>query len=284
MFRSYKKVLALVVGGLVAASFFSCGGGGVKREITVISREEGSGTRGAFDELMNIVKDGTNLLFSDAVIVSSTDEAASKVEVDRNAIGYTSLGSVNANVKALSIDGVVASEANIKNGSYGISRPFLLAALKTNEDPIVLDFLRFSKSDIGQEIVQGRGLVTVGVQDTYTSPGNLSGRLTISGSTSLERVVQRLSEDYQRLNPNVRVEVNYNGSSAGINDCRTGRSQIAMSSRPLKADEEELLTNYTFAHDGIAVVVNPENPINDLPAETVTKIFKGEIRSWDDVQ
>jgi len=253
------------------------------QEITVISREESSGTRGAFDEIMKVSDGKTNMLFREAVIVSSTDEAASKVEVDRRAIGYTSLGSVTNKVKALSIDGVAATTDNVKKGTYKVSRPFVLASEKGASNPVADDFIKFVMSTQGQEIVTKRGYVTSGNAAAYTASG-LSGRLTLSGSTSVERVIEQLREAYVKLNPNVRVEINYNGSSAGIRDCLSQKSNIAMSSRELKADEKEKLDDHTFAIDAIAVIVNKDNAVNGMTSDMVTKIFKGEVRSWTNVK
>jgi phosphate transport system substrate-binding protein len=290
---SIKKALLVVLGGIAASTFLFCGGGSggsgetaksaKKREITVISREESSGTRGAFDELMKIVEGGTNMLFREAVIVSSTDEAASKVEVDKNAIGYTSLGSVTSKVKALSIDGVSPNEANVKNGSYGISRPFVLAIKNGANNRIAEDFIKFTVSKAGQEVVSKNGYVTMDdATADYTAAG-LSGKITLSGSTSVEKVVEKLKENYIALNPNIRIEINYNGSTAGIRDCIGGKSDIAMSSRQLKSEETAEITGSTFALDASAIVVNQTNDLSNISTENVTKIFKGEIRNWEDL-
>jgi phosphate transport system substrate-binding protein len=288
-----NRVLVSALGILTVAvsTFFlaGCGGkGGAERqrEITVVSREESSGTRGAFDELMKITDGKTNMLYAEAVIVSSTDEAASKVEVDKFAIGYTSLGSVTSRVKALSIDGVEPGEANVKNGSYKIARPFVLAERKDVNLPIADDFMVFVASKEGQEIVSKSGYITIDADaPMYVPPAvGLSGKLTLSGSTSVERVIERLKEAYEKHNPNVKAEINYNGSSAGIRDCVSGRSDLAMSSRELKAEEREQLKGTTFALDGIAVVVNKENTVTNITAEMVTKVFKGEVRHWNEVQ
>jgi len=280
-----NKLLKVALVSVLAFTSFAAAQGnrGRNQEITVISREESSGTRGAFDELMKITDGATNMLFREAVIVSSTDEAASKVEVDRRAIGYTSLGSVTNKVKALSVDGVPATVDNVKKGTYKISRPFVLAAEKDASNKAAQDFIKFVMSAQGQEIVAKRGYVTTGTPAAYTASG-LNGRVTLSGSTSVERVIEQLREAYVKFNPNVRVEINYNGSSAGIRDCLSKKSDIAMSSRELKADEKEKLADSTFAIDAIAVIVNRDNALNGMSSDMVTKIFKGEVRRWTDVK
>ncbi len=283
-----KKFMALGL-GLAAATLFSglfvdvaAQGKEKKKEITVISREESSGTRGAFDELMKITDGKTNMLFAEAVIVSSTDEVASKVEVDKNAIGYTSIGAITPKVKALTIDGVEAKESNVKNGTYKISRPFVVATRTGASLPIAADFVAFIASKNGQAIVSKAGYIPIDGARDY-KPANQNGKLTLSGSTSVEKVMEKLKEEYRKLNPNVNIEINYNGSSAGIKDCLDSKSDIAMSSRELKAEEKAKLTGTTFALDGIAVIVNKTNDLNAIKSETVTKIFKGELRFWNDL-
>ena len=288
MKKTFLSVLGVAAVAVSAVLFAGCGGGGGKdraREITVISREESSGTRGAFDEIMKITDSSTNMLFREAVIVSSTDEAASKVEVDRFAIGYTSLGSVTPRVKAISIDGIAATEANVQDGSYTVSRPFVLAKMSNSANALAADFLKFVISPDGQAIVTRSGLILSpdAAAEAY-APGGLTGTLTLSGSTSVERVIERLREAYEGLNPGTRLEINYNGSGAGIRDAISGRSVLAMSSRELRASELEQLQAMTFALDGIAVIVNQANTVGNLSSENVTKIFKGEIRLWSDVQ
>ncbi|MDR0306703.1 MAG: substrate-binding domain-containing protein [Chitinispirillales bacterium] len=280
-----NKILLFGVASVLSLSFVVNAQGRKSRntEITVISREESSGTRGAFDELMKISDGKTNVLFKEAVIVSSTDEVASKVEVDRRAIGYTSLGSVTSKVKALSVDGVAATGENVKNGTYKISRPFVVAVEKNVSNPLTRDFIKYIMSKEGQEIAAKGGYVTSDNNASYMANG-LSGKLTLSGSTSVERVIERLKEGYIKLNPNVKIEINYNGSSAGIKDCLGGKSNMAMSSRELKVDEKDKLDGHTFALDAIAVIVNKDNALNGITSEMVTKIFKGEIRGWNDVK
>ena len=280
-----NKVLQVALVSVLALNFAVSAQGKASKnqEITVVSREESSGTRGAFDELMKVSDGKTNMLFREAVIVSSTDEVASKVEVDKRAIGYTSLGSITNKVKALSIDGVAATLDNIKNKSYKVSRPFVLAMEKSVSNPVAADFIKYVMSKEGQEIVAKRGYVTSGGTESYAASGK-SGKLTLSGSTSVERVIEQLREGYVKLNPGVKVEINYNGSSAGIKDCLGQKSMIAMSSRELKTDEKEKLADHTFAVDAIAVIVNRDNQLNGISSEMVTKIFKGEVRNWNDAK
>ncbi|MDR3012970.1 MAG: substrate-binding domain-containing protein [Chitinispirillales bacterium] len=279
-----RKVLLLVLVGVVASVSLFCGGGRGERqrEITVVSREAGSGTRGAFDEIMNIIYDGTDRLIPEAVVLNSTDAITSRVGTDRVAIGYTSLGSVSDGVRAVTIDGVAPTEANVQNNSYPIARPFVLA--NTGEvGELAEDFLKFVMSPAGQRIVSNRGLVPSQQPGPEYTPSGLTGTLSLSGSTSLERIIASLAEEYQRLNPNVRVDANHTGSGPGIRDAISGRVMLGMSSRALNASELEQLQATTFALDAIAVIVNQENEITNLSSEMVTKIFRGEVRYWGDV-
>jgi phosphate transport system substrate-binding protein len=283
----FRRLLLVGVGVALASTFIvSCGGRGEtqrSREITVVSREAGSGTRGAFDEIMKIDEGGTNKLLEEAVVQNSSDAIATTVEGDRNAIGYTSLGSVTPGVKAISVNGVAPTVVNVQNGSYTVSRPFVLATLGT-PDPLAVDFLRFVTSPAGQQIVSGRGLVPMRQPGDAYTPGNLSGTLTLSGSTSLERIIASLREEYVKLNPNIRVEANHGGSGAGIRDAINGRAMLGMSSRALNASELEQLRATEFALDAIAVIVNRENDVSNLSSGTITGIFKGETRDWNNVQ
>lgn len=297
-----KKLLSLATMAILAVSVLAgCGGSGDSstgsgtaggsfnsaKEITVISREASSGTRGAFDELMGLIeKSGNsevNKLFSEAVIASSTDEVPAKVEVDKYAIGYTSIGAVNDSVKALKVDGVEATEENVKNGTYKVSRPFIIAS-KGEASGIAADFIQYATSTQGQEIVKSLGFVTIDGAKEYTAPSTaLSGKLTLSGSTSTEKVIEKLREEYVKLNPGVSIEVTYNGSGAGIKDAQEGKSQLALSSRELKDEEKAALTPTVFANDGIAVIVNKDNTTTEMTTDQIKKIFTGETRTWDKV-
>ncbi len=286
-----KKIIALVVCLTLALSMTACALAAEfdkTQEITVISREASSGTRGAFDELMGILVKtdaGTeDRLFPEAVLVNSTDEVTAKVEVDAFAIGYTSLGSVTDKVKALTVDEVEATVENVKAGTYKISRPFVVALLKTSENALAKDFFAFITSKQGQEIVVGNGFIESVEEAPEYASANLSGKLTFSGSTSVEKVMEKLQEAYKALNPNVAIEITYNGSSAGIKDVTEGKVDVGMSSRELKPEELEVLDPIVFAHDGIAVVVNTANPITALTSAQITSIFTGELRTWEAVE
>jgi len=256
-------------------------------DITVIARDAASGTRGAFHELMKIkVKEGdteVDKLVVGALEFDGTDKVITAVEGDKYGIGYISLGSVSDRIKASSIDGVEPKIENVKNGSYKVARPFLLVTKGTESD-LVKDFISFTESVQGQEIVTKMHYISsVDSPKEYAASG-LSGTIKVAGSTSVTPVMEKLQEAYKALNPNVTFEMQSNGSSQGIKAAIEGTYEIGMSSRALKDDEKSQLKEHTLAIDGIAVILNKENPATDLSSENITKIYTGEITKWSEVQ
>lgn len=276
-----KKLLTvLVAAALAAATLVSCGK--QNDTITVVSREDGSGTRGAFTELMGIEKEGTDRTYAKAEISNSTSVVISTVAGNKNAIGYISLGSLNDSVKAVKIDGVDATVDNVKNGSYKISRPFIIAT-KDGISDLAADFIKFILSDDGQAIVSEK-YITVGGSGAYTASG-LSGKVTLAGSTSVSPLMDELAAAYKELNPDVVIEIQQSGSGAGIQSALEGVCDIGMSSRELKDSEKEAgLTPTVMALDGIAVIVNKDNRIGTLSSEQIQSIYIGETTSWADVK
>ena len=276
-----KKLLTvLVAAALAAATLVSCGK--QNDTITVVSREDGSGTRGAFTELMGIEKDGTDRTYAKAEISNSTSVVISTVAGNKNAIGYISLGSLNDSVKAVKIDGVDATVDNVKNGSYKISRPFIIAT-KDGISDLAADFIKFILSDDGQAIVSEK-YITVSGSGAYTASG-LSGKVTLAGSTSVSPLMDELAAAYKELNPDVVIEIQQSGSGAGIQSALEGVCDIGMSSRELKDSEKEAgLTPTVMALDGIAVIVNKDNRISTLSSEQIQSIYIGESTSWADVK
>ena len=276
-----KKLLtALVAAALAAATLVSCGK--QNDTITVVSREDGSGTRGAFTELMGIEKDGTDRTYAKAEISNSTSVVISTVAGNKNAIGYISLGSLNDSVKAVKVDGVDATVVNVKNGSYKISRPFIIAT-KDEISDLAADFIKFILSDDGQAIVSEK-YITIGGNGAYTASG-LSGKVTLAGSTSVAPLMDELAAAYKALNPDVTIEIQQSGSGAGIQSAIECVCDIGMSSRELKDSEKEAgLTPTVMALDGIAVIVNKDNSVDALSSEQIQSIYIGETTSWVDVK
>lgn len=258
-------------------------------DFSVISREEGSGTRGAFIELVGLeVKndDGSkeDQTTVDAVVQNSTNGVMTSVAQDPNAIGYISLGSLNDTVKAVKVEGVEATEENIVNGSYKISRPFNLAYKEDKLNDISKDFLAYCLSTEAQEIVKEEGYVPLSDTKAYEGAEGLSGSITVAGSTSVTPLMEKFIEAYKALNPDVQIDLQSTGSSAGIEAVIDESADIAMASRELKDEEKEQLKPEVIATDGIAVVVNTESKVEDLTVEQLRQIFAGEITNTGDLK
>ncbi len=253
--------------------------------ITVVSREDGSGTRGAFIELFGVeekMDDGTKLdnTTLDAVTVNSTSIMMTTVAGDPYAIGYISLGSLNDTVKALEIDGAAPSVESIKDGSYAIARPFNVATTEGLSE-VAQDFLSFILSTEGQAVVEENGYIPM--DDTAAYEGNKpTGKVVVAGSSSVSPVMEKLKEAYLTVNPGAEIEIQQSDSSTGMTAAIEGIADIGMASRELKDSELEAgLTATVIATDGIAVIVNNENPGTALTSEQVKSIFVGESMNWD---
>ena len=255
-------------------------------DFTVVSREDGSGTRGAFIELVGLEEevDGEkeDMTTQDAIVQNSTNGVMQTVSQDAEAIGYISLGSLNDTVKAVKIEGVEATEENIVNGSYKISRPFNLGFKEAELNDLAKDFLKFCISEEAQKITLDEGYVPLQETEKYEAAG-VSGKLTVAGSTSVTPLMEKMAEKYQELNPDATIEIQSTGSSAGIEAVIDGAADIAMASRELKDEEKEKLAVEVIATDGIAVVVNPESKVEDLTIDELKQIFKGEITNTSEL-
>ena len=279
-----KLSVILMVSAVILSLTFASGASETNSKINVISREEGSGTRGAFVELTGVEEkiDGVKVdqTTLDAEIASSTSVVITTVEGDKNAIGYISLGSLSDKVKAIEVDGVYPTTESVKSGEYKISRPFVMAYKTLSET--AEDFLKFVMSSNGQDIVAKKGYIRVDDSNKYTYESNKkSGSVTISGSSSVYPVMEVLVEAYMALNPDVKVTLMQSDSTTGINDAISGKSDIGLSSRNLKASELEKGLEYNvMAMDGIAVIVNNGNAVKSLSSETIRDIYKGLVTTW----
>ena len=279
-----KLAVILMVSAMILSLSFASGASETNSKINVISREEGSGTRGAFVELTGVEEkiDGVKVdqTTLDAEIASSTSVVITTVEGDKNAIGYISLGSLSDKVKAIEVDGVYPTTESVKSGEYKISRPFVMAYKTLSET--AEDFLKFVMSSNGQDIVAKKGYIRVDDSNKYTyESSKKSGSVTISGSSSVYPVMEVLVEAYMALNPDVKVTLMQSDSTTGINDAISGKSDIGLSSRNLKASELEKGLEYNvMAMDGIAVIVNNENAVKGLSSETIRDIYKGLVTTW----
>lgn len=251
--------------------------------ITVVSREEGSGTRGAFVELMGVKTDAGDMTTENAEIANSTSLVQSTVAGNAAAIGYISLGSYDASaVKALKVDGVDATVDNVKAGTYAVSRPFVICYKDENLSDLGRDFIGFIMSADGQAILAGKGYIAVDEGAAAYSAAGLTGNLSLDGSTSVGPVMEKLAEAYMGINEGVTIDIQQTGSGTGITSTIEGSCEIGMSSRELKSEELEAgLTPVVIALDGIAVIVNPGNKVDGLTSEQIRQIFTGEVTDWN---
>lgn len=298
-----KKITATALFGVLAVSAFAgCGGASsssngssdagsdaakfdASKTISVVTREEGSGTRDAFTELTGVlVKDGDNKTdntTTSAVTINSTEAVITNVKDNEAAIGYISLGSLNDTVKALKIGGVEATADNVKSGDYAVSRPFNIA-YKGELSDVAQDFVDYIMSSDGQKIVSDNGYVTVSENAAYSGK-KPSGKISVAGSTSVSPVMEKLAEAYQKVNTNAKVEIQTSDSSAGMQSAMGGTCDIGMASRDLKDEEKSALKVETIAKDGIAVIVNNANTCDDLTLDQVKSIYTGETTVWSDI-
>ena len=261
------------------------GGETLDSAITVISREEGSGTRGAFVELMGVETDEGDMTTVDAEILNSTSLVQSTVAGNVNAIGYISLGSYDSSaVKAVMVDGVEATVDNIKAGSYAVSRPFVVCYKEENLSELGQDFVNFIMSADGQAILTEEGYISTDDNAAAYTPAGLTGNLSVNGSTSVGPVMEVLAEEYMGLNSGVTIDIQQTGSGTGITSAIDGSCELGMSSRAITDEEQaEGLTPVTIAMDGIAVIVNLENPITNITSEQIRQIYVGEVTNWSEV-
>lgn len=277
-----KKFLALLsCAVLMAATAVGCGSQNEK--ITVVSREDGSGTRSAFSELMGVVKDDKDNTTDTAEVTNSTSVMLTTVAGNKAAIGYVSLGSLNDTVKAVKVDGVEATAENVKAGKYAVSRPFNIVTGK-DLTPLAQDFISYILSTDGQAVVDEKGYISITQGETYKASGQ-TGTLTIAGSTSVAPLMEVLADKYMALNSGVKIEIQQSGSSAGITSAIEGVCQIGMASRELKDSETAKgVTATKIAMDGIAVIVNKDNSCSELTSVQIRKIYTGETTQWSDLK
>lgn len=283
--RTSKLAAIFTSVALAATMLASCGGSSDK--ITVISREDGSGTRGAFIELTGIEEKDSNgnktdNTKKDALICKSTDVVLTQVSGDNNAIGYISFGSLNDTVKALKVEGVEPSTATIESGNYKIVRPFNIA-VKDGLSDAAQDFENYILSSEGQDIIEKAGYIKIDKSAAAYASNNASGKVVVSGSSSVTPVMEKLAESYQKANTNVTVDVQQSDSSTGIKDAIKGTSDIGMASRDISDDElSQGIKSVTIAQDAIAVIVNKDNAVDDITMDEIKSIYTGSKTTWSD--
>ena len=292
-----KSVSLLLAGLMLCGALTGCGGNnstaentdsqtaesttGTSGAIHVVSREDGSGTRGAFVELTGVEDDNGDNTTVEAEIANRTDAVLTTVAGNEAAIGYVSLGSLNDTVKAVTVDGVEATVDNVKSGTYTLSRPFNIAT-KGEPTGVAADFIGFIMSADGQAIV-GEDYITVNDNaEAFTSDGS-SGHITVGGSSSVSPVMEQLIEAYKAVNPNAQIDLQTSDSTSGMTGAMDGTFAIGMASRELKDEEAAELTGTAIALDGIAVIVNTANTVDNLTMDQIRSIYVGETTDWADV-
>ena len=295
-----KSVSLLLAGLMLCGALAGCGGNnntaentdsqteqtsestGTSGAIHVVSREDGSGTRGAFVELTGVEDDNGDNTTVDAEIANRTDAVLTTVAGNEAAIGYVSLGSLNDTVKAVKVDGVEATVDNVKSGTYTLSRPFNIAT-KGEPTGVAKDFINFILSADGQAIVEEENYIKVDdAAPAFTSDGS-SGQIAVGGSSSVSPVMEKLIEAYQTVNPNAKIELQTSDSTSGMTGAMDGTFAIGMASRELKDEEAAQLTGTAIALDGIAVIVNTANTVENLTMDQIRSIYVGETTDWADV-
>lgn len=306
-----KKILAAILMGTMVFSLTACGNESTedtqgtdkeassgteektaeapKGEISVISREEGSGTRGAFIELFGIEeKDASGEKIDntteDAQVTNNTSVMMTSVAGNPQAIGYISLGSLDDSVKALKVDGAEATAENVKSDTYKIARPFNIAT-KEGVSEAAQDFISYILSQEGQKIVEDNGYISVAADAAAYAGTKPSGKIVVAGSSSITPVMEKLKEGYEAINPNAEIEIQQSDSTTGMESTVNGICDIGMASRELKDSEIEAgLKGQEIALDGIAVIVNNKNSMSDITTDQVKDIYTGEITEWSDLQ
>lgn len=283
------KAMALGLAVMLAFGLSGCGNGDGKdeasrQEITVVSREEGAGTRDSFVEATGIMLDGIDRTADTAEITNSTSVVIQSVEGNKAAIGYISMGAMSENVKPVKINGVEASADSVKSGDYELQRPFnIVTKKKLSELP--QDFVDFIMSADGQAVIEEEGYIAINNEAEDYQAKNLSGSITLAGSTSVAPVMEVLADQYKKKNPGVTIEIQQTGSGAGIQSTLEGVCDIGIASRELEDEEAEAgLNAQEIALDGIAVIVNKANTVENLAMEEIMQIFTGKITNWSDVR
>lgn len=297
-----KKFMAvLAVAGLMTGMLAGCGSSSddtssddsasasewdASNDITIVSREDGSGTRGAFTELFGVVEevDGedVDMTTQDAQITNNTSVMMTTVAENEYAIGYISLGSLDDSVKALKIDGAEATAENIENGSYKVSRPFNVAVKPDSTNEVAKDFMSYIMSTEGQKVVSDEGYIPVSDVEAYAGSAP-SGSCVVGGSSSVSPLMEKLIEAYKEVNPNASIELQTSDSTTGMTSTIEGSYDIGMASRELKDDEAAELEPTVIATDGIAVIVNNDNPTDEMTSDQVKSIYTGEVYTWDEI-
>lgn len=257
------------------------------KNIVVVSREEGSGTRGAFIELLGIETKSASgnkvdKTTKEAIIANNTDVVMTNVSTSNYSIGYISLGSLNPKVKALKVGGVEATAANVKNKTYKIARPFNIAT-KGEATGLTKDFISFILSKEGQDVVLANKYIKINDAAAAFTSAKPNGKIVIAGSSSVTPIMEKLKEAYLKINTGAQIEIQQSDSTSGMTAAMNGTANVGMASRELKDSEKAVLKNTEIALDGIAMVVSNNNPLADISSDAIKNIFMGTTTKWSDL-
>ena len=283
-----KKGLAVAMAALLGvATMGTTAMAAASGDITICSREDGSGTRGAFIELFGIEEkdaDGNKVdnTTEAAKITNSTSVMLSTVAQDVNAIGYVSLGSLDDSVTALKIDGAEATAENIESGDYKVVRPFNIATKKGADNEVAKDFIAYIMSKEGQQVISDNGYIGDDSAEAYAG-SKPSGKAVVGGSSSVSPVMEKLIEAYKKVNTGAEIELQTTDSTTGMTSAIDGSYDIGMASRELQDEEKDKLDSQVIATDGIAVIVNKNNTTDELSSDQVKTIYTGDATTWDEV-
>ncbi len=290
----YKKLFTVLVTTILSMGILTgCGSDENKpwdptMDITIVSREDGSGTRGAFVELFEIEEEDASgevfdMTTDEAQITNNTAVMMTTVAGDEYAIGYISLGSLNDTVRPVKIDGIEPTAENIKNGKYKVSRPFVIATKEGNENPAMDAFISFIMSKEGQAVVTENGYISNDDAKPFEGSDE-AGKVVVGGSSSVSPVIEKMIEAYKEINPNANIELQATDSTTGVISAIDGSYDIGLASRSLKENEiEQGLKAQIAAMDGIVIVTNHDSEIHELSSEQVQKIYKGGAYTWSEV-
>ena len=284
-------ILSIAMVGVLGVAAVGCGEDKMTDTITVITRESGSGTRGAFIELTGVQqkdKDGNKVdrTVKTAQVANSTAVALQNVQKNPSAIAYISLGSLTDSVKAVPFEGTAATVDNIKNGSYTLSRPFNLAYKEDNDNPTLADFMKYIASTEAAEVINGEDFIAPENTASYTKPATApTEKLVVNGSSSVYPLMQALVESYCKASgvSKSTIDLQFNDSTAGMTGAMNGTYDLGMASRELEESEAAALQSVVLATDGIAVIVNNMNPITNITKEQLCNIYIGVATKWSDV-
>ncbi len=278
-----KKIIFLIITALIGIlALTACAPSAAfdaDKNIAVVVREDGSGTKSAFMELIGRKgkADPTGVITQ-----SGTAGILAEVKSNKYAIAYESLGYVTADVKKLNIDGVECTVENIQAGTYAIARPLNIVYQQSTVDAnaAAQAFMAYLASSDAEAIIAAEGYVTM-VENAQSYPrpsqaGALTGTISISGSTSLQPLMEVLVENFRTIHTAVSITVAGGGSGTGYNNANNGVSTFGMISEEFAQSKAVNCVHAVVAKDGIAIIVNKANTVTSITLEQLKNLYNNE--------